>query len=61
MYAFYSSNMAMYGAILSLGAAATVCDVIAQPTKSNSKKFLSGGMLVALGVCAESQLLLAQM
>ena len=52
--------MIMYGEILSLGFAATVYDAIAQPTKSNWKK-LSSVMLVALGVCAESEVLLAQM
>ena len=59
-YAFYSCNMIMYGGILSFGSAATVYDAIAQPTKSNWKK-LSSVMLVALGVCAESEVLLAQM
>ena len=52
--------MIMYGGILSFGSAATVYDAIAQPTKSNWKK-LSSVMLVALGVCAESEVLLAQM
>ena len=42
-----------------MGAAATVYDAIAKPTKSNWKKH-SSVMLVALGFCAESGVLLAQ-
>ena len=43
-YAFYSCNMIMYGTILSLGAAATVYVLIAQPTKSDSSKVVGSNM-----------------
>ena len=60
VYKLYPFYIIMYDIGISLGAAATVYDAIAKPTKSNWKKH-SSVMLVAHGVHAVSAVLLAQM